>query len=134
MSNKMRGNILIVDDQKNWRDALTDVLTKEGYAVKTAATFEDALKEISEDKFDLLISDVRFEDKFSSDIQGIELLSVVKSKTGSPRVMMLTGYPESIPDGVLERYNADDLVFKAPEGSRFDTNGFKEKVQELLIK
>ncbi|MDM8549428.1 response regulator [Desulfobacterales bacterium HSG2] len=129
-----KGDILIVDDQENWREVLTDVLTKEGYTVKAVAAFEDAISEISENKFDLLISDVRFEDKFASDIQGIELLNVVKSEKNSLKVMMLTGYPESIPDGVLERYKADALILKAPKGSRFDTKGFKEKVRELLVR
>ncbi len=56
MDNKIRGRILIVDDQETWREVLTDVLTKEGHKVKTVETFEDAVREISENKFDLCLS------------------------------------------------------------------------------
>ncbi len=134
MSDQLRGNILVVDDYGNWREVLTHVLEKEGYYVKTVANFEDAVKEISENKFDLLILDVRLEDKDIFNIQGVELLSMAKNRPDAPKVMMLTGYQEAIPVGVLERYKADALLLKLPRGSRFDTKMFKEKVQELLVK
>ncbi len=134
MRDQVRGNILVVDDYGNWRGALTHLLENEGYHVKTAANYEDAAKEFSENKFDLIILDIRLEDKDIFNIQGVELLSIAKNRTDAPKVIMLTGYPEAIPVGVLEKYKADALLLKLPGGSRFDTKMFKEKVQELLVK
>ncbi len=134
MNNQVKGNILIVDDYENWREVLTHILEKEGYHVKTVANFEDAVKEFSENKYDILILDVRLEDKDIFNIQGVELLSIVKKKADAPKVIMLTGYPESIPAGVLEKYKADALFLKAPKNSHFDTKRFKNKILELFEK
>ncbi len=132
MSDQVRGNILVVDDYGNWREVLTHILEKEGYHVKTAATFENAVKEFSENKFDLLILDVRLEDEDIFNIQGVELLSMAKNRPDAPKVIMLTGYLESIPAEVLERYKADALLLKVHNGLRFNTKEFKEKVRELF--
>ena len=50
--------ILLVDDSKTELHHLTDVLTKRGYAVRTAENGEDAMRRLSEDKPDLILMDV----------------------------------------------------------------------------
>jgi len=132
MNGKTTSHILVVDDQDNWREALTSLLAKEGHTVKTAACFEEAANEISQGTFDLVVLDVRLVDADVFNVQGLELLQVMKSQKTAPRVIILTGYPESIHEGVLEKHGADALVLKVPPGSRFDSEGFIEQVQELL--
>lgn len=132
MNDKIVGHILVVDDQDNWRDALTDLLAQEGHTVETAACFEEGLSAISQDAFDLVILDVRLVDTDVFNVQGLELLRLVKAQEPTPKVVVLTGYPESIHDRVLEKHGADALVLKVPQGSRFDSKGFKEQVCELL--
>jgi CheY-like chemotaxis protein len=132
MSNKIAGHVLVVDDQENWRTALASLLSKEGLTVKTSASFEEAVTEITQDTFDLVVLDVRLVDKDVFNIQGLELLQMVKAKEPAPKVIILTGYPESIRDGVLENYGADALVLKVPPGSRFKSQAFREEVHKLL--
>jgi len=134
MKKKITGRVLVVDDQDNWRKALASLLSKEGYTTKTASCFEAATREISQGTFDLVVLDVRLVDKDIFDVQGLELLQHAKAQESAPRVIILTGYPESIHEGVLEKYGADALVLKVPLGSRFDSRGFKEQVQKLLQK
>ena len=131
MNLDLKRSILIVDDQDNWRKALTSLLTQEGHTVKTLSRFEEAEKEISQSAFDLVILDLRLVDAEFFNVQGLELLRLVKAKKAAPRVIILTGYPESLRLGVQE-YGADALVLKVPQDSRFDIKGFKAQVQSLL--
>ena len=51
-------NILIVDDSKTELMFLTDLLVKRGFSVKTAENAEDALRQLAEDKPELILMDV----------------------------------------------------------------------------
>jgi DNA-binding response OmpR family regulator len=132
MKTETAGRILVVDDQKNWRDALTVLLSAEGYSVKSVAYFEEAEKEIVQGSFNLVILDVRLADADIFNVQGLQLLRLTKRQPDAPPVIILTGYPESIREGVLEEYGADALILKVPPGSRFDSREFKKQVQTLL--
>jgi CheY-like chemotaxis protein len=131
MSSKTSGHILVVDDQDNWRKALTCLLGDAGHTVKTAACFEDALDEISHDTFDIVVLDVRLVDADVFNVQGIELLRLLKTQKTVPGMIILTGHPESIRPQVLEEIG-DALVLKVPPGSKFDRKGFKDKILKLL--
>lgn len=50
--------ILLVDDSKTELHHLSEILTKHGYAVRTAANGEEALRRLAEDKPDLILMDV----------------------------------------------------------------------------
>ena len=50
--------VLIVDDSKTETMFLTDILQKQGYAVRSAENAEEAMKRLKEDKPDLILMDV----------------------------------------------------------------------------
>jgi len=50
--------VLLVDDSKTELMFLTDLLVKNGFAVKTAENSEDAFRRLAEDKPDLILMDV----------------------------------------------------------------------------
>jgi twitching motility two-component system response regulator PilH len=50
--------ILLVDDSKTELHFLTDVLSKRGYAVRTAENGEEAMRRLAEEKPDLILMDV----------------------------------------------------------------------------
>ena len=60
--NKEKSNdhqkILIVDDSKTELMFMTDLLTKNGFSVKTAENAEDAFRRLAEEKPDLILMDV----------------------------------------------------------------------------
>lgn len=132
MENENTTRVLIVDDQANWREALTLLLSGEGYAVQTASCFEAALEKIAEASFDLAVLDIRLVDGDVFNVQGLELLKRLKALDPAPIVIILTGYPESLADGVLEELDADTLILKVPPDSRFRADNFKEQVRRLL--
>ena len=51
-------NILLVDDSKTELHALSEMLTKRGYSVRTAENGEEAMKRLAEAKPDLILMDV----------------------------------------------------------------------------
>ncbi len=51
-------NILLVDDSKTELAYLTEILTKRGFAVRTAENGEEAFKRLAEEKPDLILMDV----------------------------------------------------------------------------
>ncbi|HVI92622.1 MAG TPA: response regulator [Anaeromyxobacter sp.] len=52
------GRVLVVDDEKFFQELFRDALAKAGHAARTAATAEEALKLLGEERFDLLVTDV----------------------------------------------------------------------------
>ncbi|MDH4391392.1 MAG: response regulator [Aquabacterium sp.] len=50
--------ILVVDDSKTELHHMTELLLKHGYSVRTAASGDEAMKRLDEDKPDLILMDV----------------------------------------------------------------------------
>jgi hypothetical protein len=65
-------------------------------------------------------------------VQGVELLKVIKSQPNAPKVIMLTGYPESVRDGILDLYHADALILKVPRQASFDPTAFIEQIHSWI--
>lgn len=51
-------NILVVDDSKTELMMMSDLLTKQGFSVRTAECADDAFKRLAEQKPDLILMDV----------------------------------------------------------------------------
>lgn len=79
--------ILVVDDEESIRDLCARVLARAGYAVVTAPSGEDAVVRLSQDSFDLLISDIRM-----PGISGLEVLERAKATFPQIRVVLITGF------------------------------------------
>jgi CheY-like chemotaxis protein len=101
MENK--GKILVLDDDPVVTLSCKRILGAEGYNIITSSTGEDAIKKVSGEEFDLLISDIRL-----PDVNGITVLR--ESKIVQPKldVVIITGYPtledarESVKLGAFE--------------------------------
>ena len=55
--------ILIVDDEKDIRFILNEILTESGYSVSTLGTIKEAENYISQNVFDLALLDVLLDEK-----------------------------------------------------------------------
>ncbi len=83
-----KGKILVLDDDPVVTLSCKRVLGAEGYNIITTDKGEDAIKKISSEEYDLLISDIRL-----PDVNGITVLK--ESKIVQPKldVVIITGYP-----------------------------------------
>jgi DNA-binding NtrC family response regulator len=79
--------ILVVDDEEIIRDMLFDTLTQAGYTVKTAKDGSDAIAQIGNESFDIVITDIKM-----PDIGGMELLIRVRRTNPNVCVLLMTAY------------------------------------------
>ena len=79
--------ILILDDEEMIRDLLRETFQKKDYIVDTSKNGKDALKMFNEERYDLLVTDIRL-----PDINGMEILSRVKKKQPELGIIMITAY------------------------------------------
>jgi two-component system response regulator HydG len=100
--------IILIDDDLALHRVFTRILQKEGYIVETAETGKEALKKIQNNPFDVALIDVKL-----PDVNGSDLLPLLKVNAPSMVKIMITGY--SLPDGKTEalQLGADDF-FKKP--------------------
>jgi DNA-binding NtrC family response regulator len=79
--------ILVVDDDGIILDSLCEYLRLEGYAVRPAASFSEAVQALDEETFDLIVSDINLPGG-----DGFELLHIAKKKAPQTVTIMMTGY------------------------------------------
>ena len=83
------GRILIVDDDHAQRSLLETFLQTQGYATQSAASGEAALQLLLEEKFAMMISDVRM-----PGISGLETLRRARGKHARLPILLVTAYAE----------------------------------------
>jgi Response regulators consisting of a CheY-like receiver domain and a winged-helix DNA-binding domain len=100
--------ILFVEDDNEYRKAITDILTKENYSVFDFETPIEAIEFLVDDQeCDLIISD------FSMDqMNGMRLLKYVKKTNPHIRTIMLTGMPNEEIKNEAEVFGVDKYLGK----------------------
>lgn len=103
----MATQVLLVEDDRNLREALAETLTDEQYLVRTAATLADARSALAETPADVLVLDLMLPDG-----DGAQLCREVKRSGVGTRVLMLTA--RTLEDDVVKGFDAgaDDYVGK----------------------
>ena len=79
--------VLVVDDDEHVRVFFSEVLLRHGFHLQEAALGKDALKLLKNEKFDLVVSDIRL-----PDINGMDILKEVSKIENGPGVILVTGY------------------------------------------
>jgi two-component system, NtrC family, nitrogen regulation response regulator NtrX len=82
-------DILIVDDEADIRDLISGILQDEGYATRTAANSDEALREFSERRPSLIVLDIWLA---NSAMDGLELLDEIKRRQPIVPVIIISGH------------------------------------------
>ena len=82
-----KGSILIVDDDAGIRETLSLVFEKNGFEPETAGTGQEAIDKTLRRFFNVAIIDIRL-----PDVEGIELLTLLKEMHPDMAVIMVTAY------------------------------------------
>lgn len=103
----MTARVLLVEDDRNLREALAEALGDEGYAVEAAATLADARAALRRAAPEVLLLDLMLPDG-----DGAALCQEVKRAGLGTRVLMLTA--RTLEDDVVRGFDvgADDYVAK----------------------
>lgn len=116
--------ILIVDDDENIRKILTAILEDEGYIVDAAETAKAAIEMTKKEVYNLALIDIRL-----PDMEGIELLTKIRSTTPKMRKIIVTGFPTM--------HNAIEAVNRSADGyilKPFNVEKVLRLIQEQLKK
>ena len=97
----------MVDDEASIRNLLTDVLSKQGYEVTTAAAGETAIDLLERDHFGLVISDLAM-----PGANGIQVLLSAKRVDPDYPVIIITAYPSADDVSKIMRLGAADFIMK----------------------
>ena len=81
--------ILVVDDEKDIRELIGEILIDDGHEVRLAENSEEAINFINETPPQLLILDIWLKD---SKMDGIEILKSVKQNNPTVPVVIISGH------------------------------------------
>ena len=121
-------SILIVDDERDIRELIGDILRDEGYTVRLAGNSDDCMAEINAEPPALMILDIWLKD---SRMDGIDILKTVKRDNPDVPVVIISGHgnieiavaaiKQGAYDFIEKPFNIDQLmvvVARAMETSR----------------
>jgi DNA-binding NtrC family response regulator len=107
MTKKMEASVLLVDDEEQFLDALSQRLETRGLKVDTVTSGEEALKQVEDQNFDAIIVDLAM-----PGIDGIETLKRIKEKRPDLEIIMLTGHA-TVKSGIdAMKLGAEDFLVK----------------------
>lgn len=86
--------VLIIDDIPDWRKTLSGLLQDQGYDVESASSVDSALEKLGDEKYHVVISDIRLDESNVDNRDGLLLMHQIKENWPSIQVIVLTGYAE----------------------------------------
>ena len=124
MTKIVEASVLLVDDEEQFLDALSQRLESRGLRVDTVTSGEDAVAQVEDHNFDAIIVDLAM-----PGIDGIETLKRIKEKRPDLEIIMLTGHA-TVKSGIeAMKLGADDFLEKPVE-----LNVLLEKIGEAKHK
>ena len=122
------GDILIVDDERDIRELISDILKDEGFETRLAANSEEAMSEMNKEPPGLMILDIWLKD---SRMDGIDILKAVKRDNPDVPIIIISGHgnieiavaaiKQGAYDFIEKPFNIDQLmvvITRAMETSR----------------
>jgi two-component system nitrogen regulation response regulator NtrX len=134
-------DILVVDDERDIRTLIADILEDEGHRVRQAAESDSALFEINKAAPDLIILDIWLKD---SKLDGIDILKRVRSDNPAIPVVIISGHgnieiavaaiKQGAYDFIEKPFNIDQLlvvITRALETSRLRRENATLRLREV---
>ncbi len=84
--------ILVADDQPDVLEALRLLLKRHGYETETATSPAAVLRALEAREFDLLLMDLNYARDTTSGQEGLDLLSHLNTRDGTPPIVVMTGW------------------------------------------
>lgn len=122
------GDILIVDDERDIRELISDILKDEGFTTRLAGTSDEAMAEMNKEPPALMVLDIWLKD---SRMDGIDILKTVKQDNPDVPIIIISGHgnieiavaaiKQGAYDFIEKPFNIDQLmvvITRAMETSR----------------
>jgi DNA-binding NtrC family response regulator len=82
-----KGRVLVIDDEAIVRVSCQRVLVPEGYEVVVTSRGDEAIAILEKESFEVVLTDLKM-----PDMDGIEVLRVIKDRWPDVHVIIITGY------------------------------------------
>ena len=119
---KERQSVLSVDDDRDLRDLLHELITGMGLISATAVDGMDALEKMKEDQFDIVITDINM-----PRLNGIGLIKRVAAEYSDTDVIAITGFQTEYNYTDIIALGASDFISKP-----INMNEFEAKIKRIL--
>lgn len=110
-----RGCVLIVDDDEDWCEELTEILQREGFQATSAPTIAKALELLDDAIYHVLVVDIRMNEADQANEDGINLLKELDSRglSEATKVIMLSAYgTKERTRTAFKNFQVADFLFK----------------------
>ena len=135
------GDILVVDDEKDIRELVSDILVDEGYTTRLAGDSDACMREINAEAPDLIILDIWLKD---SRMDGIDILKTTRRDNPDIPVVIISGHgnieiavaavKQGAYDFIEKPFNIDQLmvvISRAMEASRLRRENSNLKIADV---
>ena len=102
-----RNRIMVIDDENIVGKMIKAVFQRDGYVVETFLDAKPALARLQEEKFDLVITDLKMKE-----IDGMQVLKTIKQESPEIKVIMITAFASMGASIQAFRESADDFFPK----------------------
>jgi DNA-binding NtrC family response regulator len=124
MVEKLNARVLLVDDEEDFLESLSQRLETRGLKVSAATRGEDAVDMVDQQDFDAIVLDLAM-----PGMDGLETLKQIRDKHPEAEIIMLTGHASIKSSVEAMKLGAEDYLEKP-----FDINELMEKINEAKNK
>ncbi len=124
----MTDKVLIVDDEEDFLNIISDRLTARDMNVTTASSAKVAIKKIDEESFDAVVLDLMM-----PEMDGLETLKVMKERNPDLQVILLTGHA-TVEKGIeAMKLGAMDLIEKPADLATIVERIKRAKAEKIIL-
>ena len=124
----MSEKVLLVDDEVDFLETLSERMRVRGMDVTTSASPLDALKKVQEKDYDAIIMDLKM-----PQMDGLQLLKVLKEKNPDLQIILLTGHA-TVEKGIeAMKLGATDFLEKPVDLKVLTAKIHKAQAKKMII-
>jgi len=124
----MSEKILLVDDEKEFLEAMSERMTNRGMDVTTALSAKEAIEKVKNENFDAIIVDL-----LMPEMDGLEALETLKKINADLQVILLTGNA-TVEKGIeAMKLGAMDLLEKPADLNNLTERIKKAKARKMIL-
>jgi len=120
--NAPRGRVLVVDDHRQARESMADVLRQSGHSVDCCSSAAEALGAIERDRFDCIVTDLKM-----PGMNGVEFIVQLERRKYGAQVVMVTAHASVETAVEAMRHGAFDYIEKP-----FDVDQLEQLVARAI--
>ncbi len=124
----MSEKVLLVDDEKEFLEIMSERMESRGMVVTTAETAEQALSILEKETFDAIVMDFQM-----PGMDGMEALKSMKDKKPELQIILLTGYATVEKTVEAMKVGATDFLEKPADIEALSEKIKKAKAEKMLI-